>query len=164
MPACAWALRRRSRAFFAVFVCFTATLFPVMGFFNIYPFKFSFVADHFQYLACSAPLALAAAGVQWGVDRIRGRGQLFLKTALYGLLLLLYCAASFFQSRNYADIDTLYRSVIRKNPSCWMAHTNLGIMLANAGKIDEAMYHAGGQWQLILPGLNAITTLGFFMQ
>ena len=53
-----WLLRNRSRAPLTAFLCFTATLFPVLGFFNVYPFRFSFVADHFQYLACIAPIAL----------------------------------------------------------------------------------------------------------
>ena len=30
---------------------FIITLFPALGFINVYPFRFSFVADHFQYLA-----------------------------------------------------------------------------------------------------------------
>ena len=34
------------------FLIFAGTLFPVLGFLNVYPFIFSFVADHFQYLAC----------------------------------------------------------------------------------------------------------------
>jgi len=53
-----WALRNRSRAPIAAFLFFTATLFPVLGFFNVYPFRYSFVADHFQYLACIGPIVL----------------------------------------------------------------------------------------------------------
>jgi hypothetical protein len=30
---------------------FAGTLLPALGFFNAYPFRFSYVADHFQYLA-----------------------------------------------------------------------------------------------------------------
>jgi tetratricopeptide (TPR) repeat protein len=141
LAAFLWTLRKRSRAFFAALVCFAAALFPVLGFFNVYPFKFSFVADHFQYLACASPLALAGAVLWQGIDRIRGTGQWFLKTALCGLLLLPLGAATRYQCRNYTDVETLYRSIIRKNSACWMAHTNLGIMLANSGKNDEAMHH-----------------------
>jgi len=54
-----WAFRKHSRAPLAAFLFFAATLFPVLGFFNVYPFRYSFVADHFQYLACIGPIALA---------------------------------------------------------------------------------------------------------
>src|SRR5208283_933588 len=45
------------------FVYFVVLLFPVLGFFNIYFFCYSFVGDHFQYLASIGPLALAGAGI-----------------------------------------------------------------------------------------------------
>ncbi|MGK4301758.1 hypothetical protein, partial [Klebsiella pneumoniae] len=41
---------------------FCGTLFPALGFFDVYPMRFSFVADHFQYLASAGLLALLAAG------------------------------------------------------------------------------------------------------
>ena len=48
----AWALRGRiGRGPVAGLLYFAGTLFPVLGFVNVYPFKFSFVADHFKYLA-----------------------------------------------------------------------------------------------------------------
>ena len=56
-----WRLRSRSRTPLAVLLYFTITLFPALGFFNVYPFRYSFVADHFQYLACIGPIAAAAA-------------------------------------------------------------------------------------------------------
>ena len=54
-------------AFFA-YACFVASLFPVMGFFNVYFFRYSYVGDHFQYLAGMAPLALVGAGVARATD------------------------------------------------------------------------------------------------
>ena len=47
---------------------FVGTLFPVLGFCNVYPFIYSYVADHFLYLACLGVITLASAGV---ADRIR---------------------------------------------------------------------------------------------
>ena len=47
----AWLVRRRTRGPLAALLLFTGSLFPALGFFNVYPFVYSFVADHFQYLA-----------------------------------------------------------------------------------------------------------------
>ena len=49
-------LRKRSRGPLAAWLFFTGSLFPALGFFNVYPFLFSYVADHFQYLACLGPI------------------------------------------------------------------------------------------------------------
>src|ERR1035437_847761 len=43
---------RRNRGPLAGFLIFAGTLFPALGFLNVYPFLYSYVADHFQYLAC----------------------------------------------------------------------------------------------------------------
>ena len=53
---------RAGPVFFAL-AYFVVSLFPVLGFFNVYFFRYSFVGDHFQYLASMGPLALAAAGM-----------------------------------------------------------------------------------------------------
>ena len=50
--------------------CFTVTLFPVLGFFDMYFLALSRVSDHFVYLPLTALVALAAAGLDWGVSRI----------------------------------------------------------------------------------------------
>ena len=68
----AWGLSRRWRGPLAGLLFFAGTLFPVLGFFNVYWFKFSYVADHFQYLASLGIISLAAAGAvlissRWGI-------------------------------------------------------------------------------------------------
>src|SRR5881227_3349198 len=42
---------------------FIATLSPVLGFIMLYTFRYTFVADHYQYLACIGPIALVSAGL-----------------------------------------------------------------------------------------------------
>ena len=42
---------------------FVATLSPVLGFIMLYTFRYTFVADHYQYLACIGPIALVSAGL-----------------------------------------------------------------------------------------------------
>jgi protein O-mannosyl-transferase len=55
-------IRRRTRGPLAGALFFVGTLFPALGFFNAYPFVFSYVADHFQYLASLGTIALIAGG------------------------------------------------------------------------------------------------------
>ena len=47
------------------------------------------------------------------------------------------------QCRMYADAETLYRTTIDANPDCWMAHSNLGFVLAGRGQLEEAIAHYG---------------------
>src|SRR4051812_32714143 len=69
--ALAWMVRSRSRGPLAGVLFFAGTLFPALGFFNVYPFLFSFVADHFQYLASLGLIALAGGGTAWLLHRRR---------------------------------------------------------------------------------------------
>ena len=125
-----WRLRRRWRGPLAALLFFVGTLFPVLGFFNVYPFIYSYVADHFQYLASLGIITLlASAGAallleRWGLWRRPGGYVLCLA------LLAVLGSLTWRQSRMYADIETLYRATIAGNPDCWMAHNNLGMALA----------------------------------
>src|SRR3989442_14057512 len=67
--AAAWRLRDRiGRGPLAAVLYFAITLAPALGFVDVYPFRYSFVADHFQYLASLGPItllvALGAAGTR----------------------------------------------------------------------------------------------------
>jgi tetratricopeptide (TPR) repeat protein len=53
--------------------------------------------------------------------------------------LALLAVMSWRQSRMYADVESLYQTTIDRNPDCWMAHTNLGVVLAARGQFDEAI-------------------------
>jgi protein O-mannosyl-transferase len=136
-----WQLRNRSRAPLAVLLYFTITLFPALGFFNVYPFRYSFVADHFQYLASIGPIAAAASCIVQGTGLLQERLRRTVQPLLYGMLLLTLAVLSWKQSGMYSDADALYRTTIQKNPDCWMAHNNLGVLLKDMGRPDEAMVH-----------------------
>jgi tetratricopeptide (TPR) repeat protein len=111
-------IARRNRAPLTALLLFGGTLFPALGFFNVYPFLYSYVADHFQYLASIAILvALAAA-----LSRLPARARPWTAAAL----LTCYAVLSWSQCQMYQDADTLYRETIRRNPTCWLAHNNLG--------------------------------------
>ena len=134
---------------------FLALLFPVLGFFNVYFFRYSFVADHFQYLAAIGPLTLAAAGI----SRLFG----FFKKqepALCGALVVVLGALTWQQAGIYQDLETFWRDTLAKNPDCWLAHNNLGTLLANQGHIEEAMEHSQKAIQINPNDSEALNNLG----
>ena len=121
-------------------VFFVATLSPVLGLIMLYTFRYTFVADHYQYLACMGPIALASAGIASlaGTFRDNGRRLIFGAAICVGAAL---AVLTWRQSAMYADIEALWRTTLARNPTCWMAHNNLGIVLFQKGQIDEAIAH-----------------------
>jgi tetratricopeptide (TPR) repeat protein len=135
-----WIIRgKSSRSVFFAAAYFVISLFPVLGFFSVYFFRYSFVSDHFQYLASMGPLALAGAGITQGVAAIKWES--FFRATVCGILPLLLGFLTWRQSANYHDLVTLYTATLAKNPGCWMAHYNLGIALHDQGETDQAITH-----------------------
>jgi tetratricopeptide (TPR) repeat protein len=134
-----WLWARRGRGPLAAFLFFLGTLFPVLGFLNVYPFIFSYVADHFQYLACLGIIVPAASGLTMVGKKIP-EGRRWLAPALVGALLLTFGVLTFRQAGVYRDAQTIYRETLARNPDCWMADNNLGCILKNIpGGVPEAM-------------------------
>jgi tetratricopeptide (TPR) repeat protein len=120
-------------------VFFVATLSPVLGFLMLYTFRYTFVADHYQYVACIGPIALVSAGLV-KLTNSMSYGPRFLSA----LAILLFSALGFLtwrQSASYRDSETLWRTTIARNPGCWMAETNLGSDLLEAGDVEGAISH-----------------------
>lgn len=116
---------------------FMLTLFPALGFFNIYPMLFSFVADHFQYLASIGLIALIAALLN-GIFAGWSENP---KYGIYGVILLILGVLTWRQTLIYQDAETLWCDTLKKNPSSWMPHQNLGMILAAQGKLEDAIHH-----------------------
>jgi tetratricopeptide (TPR) repeat protein len=116
---------------------FVAALSPVLAFFDVYYFRFSYVADHFQYLASIGLIAVVASGVAVVCDRAGRPGRQI--GAVAGPIILLSLAAlTWRQARIYRDSETLWRDTLAKNPRCWLAASNLGYELMEQGRLPEA--------------------------
>ncbi|HKQ49415.1 MAG TPA: tetratricopeptide repeat protein [Phycisphaerae bacterium] len=129
---------RRNRAPLAATLLFVGSLFPVLGFFNVFPFLYSFVADHFQYLPSLSVIALICGSIVAALWRIRSPAVRALPMLALPVVLGIL---TFRQCRMYADVQTLYETTIRKNPACWMAYNNLGILFKDRGQYAEAIGH-----------------------
>jgi len=135
-----WFDRARARAALAAWLIFVGSLFPTLGFLNVFAFIFSYVADHWQYLASIAVLTLIAAGATLALQRSSGVprrcGQ-----ALVTLAVALLAAKAWTECGHYRDVKTFYRAILERNPQAWMAHNNLGIELEHEGQLDAAIEH-----------------------
>jgi tetratricopeptide (TPR) repeat protein len=134
-------LRKKiGRGVLAAWLFFCVTLFPALGFVNVYPMRFSFVADHFQYHASSGIITLSAAGIGAFAHRTRR-----MRRAIYLAEFVVFLglgSLTFAQCGIYKDAETLWRDTLSKNPHSWMVNTNLGNALAAEKKYDEAIpYH-----------------------
>jgi Flp pilus assembly protein TadD len=113
------------------------TLFPALGFANVYPHRFSWVADHFQYLGSLGFIALYTLLATWAVRLLLAqRASPALGTGAAALALLLLGARTFAQSRSYEHAERLWSDTLRTNPDAWLAALNLGIAAGKRG--DEA--------------------------
>jgi tetratricopeptide (TPR) repeat protein len=136
--------RRKYSSSLCAALLFIGTLFPVLGFFNIYPFAYSYVADHFTYHASLAFFAgVSALWASW--DSRSSESHSLIKRGLPVILavsvLSVLATKTYTQAKQYTDIETLYRCTIKTTPDCFLAHNNLGVMLSERGASSEALEH-----------------------
>src|SRR5262249_48369360 len=118
------------RGLFFATAYYVVSLFPVLGFFTVFFFRYSFVSDHFQYLASMGPLALAGAGIATVAGRVCEtppelgsntdglqhfcdnvavrREKLVLSVSLCVVLLVSLGFLTWRQTAEYHDLFTLY--------------------------------------------------------
>ena len=142
------ALNRRQksadpRGALTAWLFFLGTLAPALGFFNVYPMRYEFVADHFQYLASIGPVALATAAV-WHLTqpkRARRRRPVPAIPAIPVIFVLTLATLTWARARVFHDPESLWRDTLAKNPRSWMAHQNFGNYLVEQDRLDEAEHH-----------------------
>lgn len=121
----------------AGYLYFCGTLVPVLGFFDVYPFRFSYVADHFQYLASVGVIVPVASVLTIAAGRVVSQQRS--REAMGGALIAVLAVATWNRTFVYRDADTLYRDTIARNPAAWMAYQNLGTELAARNRFAEAV-------------------------
>jgi len=159
-----WRLRGRTRGPLAALLLFGAALAPALGFVNVFPFRYSFVADHFQYMATLAAIGfLAAALTAVAAPRIP-------TPAARGVLSIIVIAPlawlSWTHAHQYTDSETLYRTTIERNPSAWMAYHNLSVLKLYGAQRDlaSALKYAEESIRIEPRNAEALNTRGYIRQ
>jgi tetratricopeptide (TPR) repeat protein len=131
------AVRNRARGLLAAWLYFCGVLFPLLGFFDVNYFEFSFVSDHFLYLPSLGIITLFSAGIAVGLAQIPIHSRWVGYMACL-ILVGVLAALTMRQSRIYAAPIAFYRTTLERNPDSWMTHRNLGLELARAGRANDA--------------------------
>jgi len=119
-------------------IFFVATLSPLLGFIPLFTFWYTYVADHYQYMASIGPIALLSAGATQLLRNHTSLGKVSLGSAA-ALALAVLGFLVWNQSRVYESEETLWRDTIAKNPTSWMAQTNLGRYMLREERFEEAV-------------------------
>jgi len=124
-----WLLRRKiGRGPLVAVLFFAGTLLPALGFINLYPMRYSFVGDHFQYHASIGLIVLAAAGLR------------YLRLIPCAAVLAVLGSLTWLQSPIYKNQFELWKETSVQNPNSWMVWGNLGdeyAALANRPGISQ---------------------------
>jgi len=139
-----WLFVRGRRGPFIGLAFSAGTVFPALGFFNVFPHQYSWVADHFQYLASIGIIALLIGGLSL---LLRCEKRL----TLAGMVILVPCAVlTWAQSATYQNAETVWRDTLSKNDQAWLAHANLASIVLlqadsalRAADVDAATRLAG---------------------
>ncbi|MBX3422816.1 MAG: tetratricopeptide repeat protein [Pirellulaceae bacterium] len=138
-----WLARGRlGRGPLAAVLIFVGVLFPALGFFDVYPFRYSFVADHFQYHASIAFVTLVVAAAY----KFYAAWQPTLPSSTHRVLKGVACTLiaalallTFRRTWDYRGLESIYRDTLAKNPAAWGASVNLAKFYLYQGRQQEAL-------------------------
>jgi tetratricopeptide (TPR) repeat protein len=153
-----WLARSRiGRGPVVAVLIFVGTLTPALGFFNVYLMRYSFVADHFQYLASLSLITLITCHCT--TVRLK-RWEKWVATAVIVSILGTLGVLTSRQCHIYKSAETLWRDTLRKAPGSLIAHNNLATELRLQGKFDEAVSYSREAVRIAPDNVEALANLG----
>ncbi|HTV48981.1 MAG TPA: tetratricopeptide repeat protein, partial [Phycisphaerae bacterium] len=154
-PVVLWLLRKKIGCGpFTAVAYYAITISPVLGFTSFYTMIYTFVADHYQYLASIGIIVLVVESAAAGWERLRG----YLKKIeaeknttgliLWGnrpgpmiaasALLLELGVLTWGQSQLYRKPTDIWNYVLSYHPNSWLALEQVGLYNLQAGDIKDA--------------------------
>ncbi|HEY3853163.1 MAG TPA: tetratricopeptide repeat protein [Verrucomicrobiae bacterium] len=120
-------------------IYYVAMLSPLLGLIMEYTFRYSFVADHYQYAACIGPLTLAAVGIEKFVQRFDGSFPA-MRPVTFAVILGILATLTWRQCGIYENAESLWRATLERTPSSLIARNNLSQVLLGKGDFTEAIH------------------------
>ncbi len=155
--AALWLLRGRlGRGPAAAAAYFVIGVAPI-SFVNVAFTRFSWVADHWQYWASMGVVALGAAWL------LRAPARPAPRVAAAGVIAVLAVAA-WLRAGHYQSARALWSQTVAANGNAWVAHNNLGNVLRDEHRLDDAIIHYRDALRLNAGFAEAHCNLGAAMQ
>ncbi|MEE8573799.1 MAG: tetratricopeptide repeat protein, partial [Thermodesulfobacteriota bacterium] len=132
--------KRIGRAPVSATLFYLITLSPMLGFLDIFFFRYSFVSDHFPYIASLGIIALAVGIGSYAIEKVGG-GERKVKLAASALVIIVLSVISYGQCYKFKGKVALWEDTLAKNPNAWIAHNNLGRIIFNSGDLKGAFAH-----------------------
>jgi tetratricopeptide (TPR) repeat protein len=126
----------------AALVYYSLTLAPALGLINYSTMYYSYAADHYQYLACAGPLALAAATGVSVLRRIQHSAAAPIRRTSHVLGVTIVLALGLLTWRQTSvcgDLEAFWRRNVRMNPDSPTTHYDLGLVYKDQGRYDLAL-------------------------
>ena len=120
---------------------------PVLGLVDIYFFRYSLVADHYQYVALPGVIVLVIGGLSRAAS-VHDIDRVPLRIAAIGLVAML-AGLTWQQVGIYQSPLRLWRDTLARNPGCWLAHNQLANLVSSSQKVDDARNHYLSALELI---------------
>ena len=156
--------RHRWPAALAAWIFYVILLVPVSGIVAFGPYR---AADRFGYLPSLVWAVLAGVPIYycwrlWLTHRLR-LTTLITSQAFVVLLLLALAALTRDQVRIWHNSETLWRHALATEDKSSIAHNNLGLVLAERGRLDEAVKEFRRALEIDPAFVEAHTNLGNFL-
>lgn len=129
-------LRKRCPSLLSGWLFYLGTLVPVIGLVQV---SEQAMADRFTYI----PLTGVFVMIAWGIPELASRMRIprNVPVALGLASLLALSAVAWRQAGYWRSSDALFSHAIAIDSDNWLAHNNLGILLADEKRYDEAISH-----------------------
>jgi tetratricopeptide (TPR) repeat protein len=136
------------RAPVAAILFFAIALFPMLGFFTLYTFLYSWAADHYAYMGTIGLITLAV-GIGSSIIYRLGKMGRMVGPVVAAAVLIALGILTWRQAGLYSNPELIWRDTLKKNPDSWLAHNNLGLVLITHNKLDEAIVHLSRSLELV---------------
>ncbi len=106
---------------------------PVLGLYDIYQMRYTFVTDHWFYYGLMGVMAALASIL----DQMSSKWRLVgVSTTL--LVIMIFGWLAHDHAKHFQDEETIWRATLEENPDSWMVHKTFGLVLKLKGRLHEA--------------------------